>query len=227
MYLLLLAIAPAVAIIQYIYHKDKHEKEPRRMLFFAFCLGVVSIVPAIIGSTIGSQYFSISTDPLMTAAYAFGVVAFSEELAKFLFLRFVMYKKKDFNEPYDGIIYSVMVGMGFATFENIMYVFQYGAGTGFLRMFTEVPAHAVFGIAMGYYIGLDKFAKDAKHWLALRGLIVAIMLHGAYDFFLFQKNIPGLAFLSFLGLWMGVKWSISAIKLHQAKSPFINNQDLV
>lgn len=227
MFLLLLAIAPAVAIMQYVYHKDKHEKEPTKMLIYAFCLGVFSIFPAIAGSIFGGTYFNISENPFITAVYAFGVVALSEELAKFLFLRFVMYHKPDFNEPYDGIIYSVMVGMGFATFENIMYVFQYGAGTGILRMFTAVPAHAVFGIAMGYYVGLDKFSKDDKHWLALRGLLVAVILHGAYDFFLFQQNIQGLAFLSFLGLWMGVNWSKNAIKLHQARSPFKNNQDTV
>lgn len=226
MSLLLLALAPSAAIIQYVYHKDKHEKEPRKMLLLAFLLGIVSVIPAIIGSEFGSRFFEVSPNPIMTFAYAFGVVALSEELAKFFFLRFVMYKKKDFNEPYDGIIYSVMVSMGFATFENIMYVYQSGVGTGILRMFTAVPAHAVFGIAMGYFVGLAKFSEHNSNWLALRGLIIAVMLHGAYDFFLFQNNIPALAFLSFLGLVMGVRWSRSAIKLHQARSPFKQNNDI-
>jgi RsiW-degrading membrane proteinase PrsW (M82 family) len=69
----------------------------------------------------------------------------------------VLYNNKNFNEPFDGIVYAVIVSMGFATIENIIYVFQYGFATGILRLFTAVPAHAAFGILMGYFLGKAKF----------------------------------------------------------------------
>jgi RsiW-degrading membrane proteinase PrsW (M82 family) len=126
-------------------------------------------------------------------ANAFLKVAFIEELSKFIFIRFILYYNKNFNEPYDGIIYAVMVGMGFATLENIIYVFQYGVGTGILRMFTAVPAHATFAILMGFYLGKAKF-EHKKSYYALYALGVATLFHGAYDYCLFISFVPGIVF---------------------------------
>ncbi len=155
-----LAIAPAAAIIWFVYTRDLYDREPAGMLAFSFLLGIVSVVPAIVGSLLGGHFFDVSENPAITAAYAFGVVALSEEAAKFLFLRYVVFRHPAFDEPYDGIVYAVMIGMGFATFENILYVADGGLETAFLRMFTAVPAHAVFGVAMGYWVGLAKFDPD-------------------------------------------------------------------
>jgi RsiW-degrading membrane proteinase PrsW (M82 family) len=218
--LLSLAIAPAAAIIWFVYTRDKYDKEPVNLLILAFGFGVLSIIPAVIGSAMGGEFFYVSTNPVMTAIYAFGVVAFSEELAKFLFLRFVIFRKPEFDEPYDGIIYAVMIGMGFATFENFLYVADGGLGTAFLRMFTAVPAHAVFGVAMGYWVGLARFDPVRKREYLSRGLMVAVLLHGAYDFFLMQSNIPGLFAFSFIGLYWSIKWSMKAIRQHRDNSPF-------
>jgi RsiW-degrading membrane proteinase PrsW (M82 family) len=222
---LTLAIAPAVAIIWFVYTRDRYEKEPLTLLILAFVYGIFSIVPAIIGSAMGGQYFHVSGNPVMTAIYAFGVVGLSEEFAKFLFLRFILFRRPEFNEPYDGIIYAVMIGMGFATFENLLYVADGGLETAVLRMFTAVPAHAVFGVAMGFWAGLAKFdRKRSKEYLA-RGLLVAVILHGAYDFFLMQSNVPGLFVLSFVGLYAAIRWSLKAIRQHRELSPFREELD--
>ena len=53
--------------------------------------------------------------------------------------------------------------MGFATLENILYVQKYGIQTGFLRMFLSVPAHATFGVLMGYHVGKAKFDPGQQH----------------------------------------------------------------
>lgn len=217
---LTLAIAPAIAVIWFVYSRDIYDREPVHLLIMAFVLGIFSIVPAIIGSMMGGQFFYVSANPLMTAIYAFGVVALSEEFAKFIFLRYIIFRKPAFNEPYDGIIYSVMIGMGFATFENFLYVADGGLGTAVLRMFTAVPAHAVFGVVMGYWIGLAKFDKRKQREYIARGLLSAVILHGAYDFFLMQSNVPGLFALSFIGLYVAIRWSLKAIRQHREISPF-------
>ena len=80
------------------------------------------------------------------------MVALTEE-AKFIALRYYAFRNKNFNEPFDGIIYAVYISMGFA-FVNILYVSQGGMQVAILRTFTAVPAHAMFAVMMGYYAGL-------------------------------------------------------------------------
>jgi RsiW-degrading membrane proteinase PrsW (M82 family) len=218
--LLALALAPVFAIVWYVYAKDKHDKEPKRLLFLAFSIGVLSIIPALIGHQVFSPYGEISDNILSTAFYAFIVVAFSEEFGKYLFLRYVMFKKAHFNEPYDGIIYAVMIGMGFAAFENLMYVAEGGLSVAILRMFTAVPAHAIFGVTMGYWVGMAKFEPFKKNLYLATGLLVAVLLHGAYDFFLMQTNYPAMSLVTFIGLIPAIRWSKKAIKVHAENSPF-------
>jgi RsiW-degrading membrane proteinase PrsW (M82 family) len=118
---LALAIAPGVGIAFYIYWKDTFDKEPRKLLIRCFLLGIFSILPAIILEYVGFALLPVITFPITTFINAFFVIGLSEEFSKFLMLRFYAFPKKEFNEPFDGITYSVMVGMGFATLENIHF----------------------------------------------------------------------------------------------------------
>ena len=91
---------------------------------------------------------------------AFIVVALVEEFSKYIIVKYYAQNNREFNEPFDGIVYAVMVSMGFAALENVLYVYQYGSSTGITRAFTAVPAHATFGILMGYFMGKAKFSKN-------------------------------------------------------------------
>jgi RsiW-degrading membrane proteinase PrsW (M82 family) len=220
--LLALAIAPCIAIMVYIYIRDEYEKEPLWLLALSFAGGMLSVIPAILlekwGQSLG---FHSNGNLYNTAVFAFIVVGFSEEFSKYLFLRFIPYRNKEFNEPYDGIMYSVVVSMGFATVENIMYVSQYGAETGIMRMFTAIPAHAVFGIIMGYFVGKAKFSGDNSFFLHIFGIIMAVAFHGAYDFSLMQNEIPGLKLVGALvSLVVAIRLSSNALTRHKNSSPF-------
>jgi protease PrsW len=241
MTLLAIAIAPGIAIMWYIYAKDKYDREPKRHIIISFFLGMLATIPAIIvQATVTTLFgdFRNSTSVAYYAFYAFAIVAASEELSKYLMLRVYAYRQKEFNEPFDGIVYSVMVAMGFATLENIGYVYQYGMGTGITRMFLSVPAHASFGVLMGYYVGLAKFNKGGSAALTFKGLLLAILFHGAFDFFLFlQGNAKVTAYISegllFLGALISyliaIRLSLRSIKLHQqlSKTHFENNPNNV
>ncbi|MBU0487334.1 MAG: PrsW family intramembrane metalloprotease [Bacteroidetes bacterium] len=211
-----LAIAPALAIILFVYSRDKYEKEPRWVLFWAFVLGMISIIPAAFFESCFSSDF---LNPVDTFIYAVFVVGLAEEGSKFFFLRIHAYRKKAFNEPFDGIMYAVMVSMGFATFENVLYVLSGGIEVAWLRMFTAVPAHAAFGIIMGYYAGKAKFGKN-KFGTLLWGVFLAMLIHGLYDFFLFQQNWPGLSILAFVVLLIGIRLSFVAMRKSRENSPF-------
>jgi RsiW-degrading membrane proteinase PrsW (M82 family) len=222
MLLLALALAPGVAIALYIYLKDKHEREPLGLLLMSFFYGVLSIFVTLLVSWPLELLVINKQDAAELFADAFFKVALVEEFSKFIFIRFILFRNKNFNEPFDGIVYAVMVGMGFATLENIVYVYQYGMATGILRMFSAVPAHACFAILMGYYLGRAKFSKEKNLYFTLLALISATVFHGLYDYFLFITFVPGIWIGAVISLIVAIILSRKAIRIHQAASPFIN-----
>lgn len=222
MNLLLTAIAPVCIIILYIYIKDKYEKEPKRLLLLSFISGaIVSIVITTILYS-GFDYFLPLKNHFsiqQQLVKAFFVVGLTEEFSKYVIVRYVSQPRKAFNEPFDGIIYAVMVSMGFAATENIMYVIQGGYEVAIVRAFTAVPAHAAFAILMGYYMGKAKFSNH-RILLNFTGLFLAIFFHGTYDFFLFIDYIPGVWLGAFISLLIGLFLSRKAIQKHQDASKF-------
>lgn len=223
LFLLALALAPGIAIGLYIYLKDKHEPEPIHLLLISFIYGGASVFVTLLVSFPLDLLLTLREDDVVDQfANAFFKVAFVEEFSKFVFIRFILYRNKNFNEPFDGIVYSIMVGMGFATLENILYVFHYGYATGVMRMFTAVPAHATFAVLMGYFLGKAKFTHHREISYSMVALLVATAFHGAYDYFLFISFIPGIWLGAFVSLFVALVLSRSAIRLHQQSSPFIN-----
>ena len=219
--LLLFSVAPIFLIMLYIYLKDKYEKEPMLLLFYSFLLG--AFVSIIITTAMYIAFDHML--PLDSASVfqqfirAFFIVGFTEEFSKYVIIRFVAQPNKAFNEPFDGITYAVMVSMGFAATENIMYVISGGYSVAILRAFTAVPAHATFAILMGYCMGKAKFSIN-KWQFNLLGLLLAILFHGAYDFFLFLDFVPGIWIGAIVSLFVGMILSIKAIRIHQRNSHF-------
>lgn len=222
MLLLALALAPGAAIALYIYLKDKHEREPLGLLMISFLYGIFSVaVTLILSYPINAFFLTREDDVVEQFANAFFKVALVEEFSKFIFIRFILFNNKNFNEPFDGIVYAVMVSMGFATLENIIYVFEYGYTTGFLRMFTAVPAHATFAVLMGFFLGKAKFSHRNQLYLSLAALITPTIFHGAYDYFWFISYISGIWIGAIASLIVGFVLARKAIRLHQQASPFI------
>lgn len=215
--LLALALLPSSAIAVWLYRKDLHEKEEKRHLWWAFVLGIFSVFVALILDAILGEPFDKAV--WFKAFIAAGLV---EEVSKFLMFRAFIYNKSYFNEPYDGIIYCALVSLGFATFENLLYVFGEGGGYGvaIMRLLMAVPGHAIMGVIQGYYAGQAKFKQSSG--LLFLGLALAAVFHGCYDYFLFQKTYPLLGLISVGLIYYGVKLSKKAVKIHQDSSPFIS-----
>jgi RsiW-degrading membrane proteinase PrsW (M82 family) len=223
--LIALAVAPCIIIALFIYWRDKFDKEPFSLLVGSFFGGIASVVPAYFLSrglediVLGGQ----SVNNFEIAIDAFICVAFAEEISKYFFLRFIAYPNKSFNEPFDGITYSVMVGMGFAMIENLLYVLGNngnGIEVALLRMFTAIPAHAVFAVIMGYFVGLAKHSEHKAGYLFV-GVMAAVLAHGFYDYFLFVQNIPFMYVGAAMSILFGLYLAFRAIKQHQKASPFV------
>lgn len=178
MNLLAVSLAPVLIILLYIYTRDKYEKEPLSLCLKLTFLGALATIPIL-----GVEYFLMSMGQ-GTIYTAFVVAGFTEEFFKFIVLYFFAYKRPEYNEPFDGIVYAVFTSLGFAAVENVLYVLKGGITTGMLRMFTAVPAHAIFGVAMGYHMSKAKFQKSPLFW----ALLIPIILHGVYDAILLRSN---------------------------------------
>jgi RsiW-degrading membrane proteinase PrsW (M82 family) len=235
MILFALSIAPGIAISLYFFFRDEYNREPRRHLLFSFLLGVLCAVPAILIQSLllPLQEKFMPENILSIAIKAFFIVAFTEEWCKYIMVRYYAYRQPEFDEPFDGIVYAVMVSMGFATIENIGYVMQHGLATAIVRMFLSVPAHAGFAVLMGYYLGKAKFRHESRFSYMMKGLFLAVFFHGLFDFCLFlrdnslvQKNISdiflvGGAVITFI---IAIQFSRRAIREHVAMSRIMHGK---
>ncbi len=222
-----LAVAPSLAILLYIYQRDRYEKEPRGMLLKAFIYGMLIVIPCAIIELLLSFVFSGFGGFIKVLIMSFIIAALTEESLKFFILKKVFFRAKAFNERFDGIVYAVFISLGFATLENIIYVSQGDISVGIIRAFTAVPAHALFAVSMGYYLGRARFSTiNSSKGLIFKALIVPIMLHGIYDFILFANNpIILLFFIPFL-LYLWRRGFHNIKELDTFKDTLINENNM-
>ena len=208
--LIISATIPPLIVLYFIYRNDLYEAEPHELLLKTFFLGCVITIPIILIET----YTSILSEYIFI--YTLIGIALVEEGVKYITLLYYNFPKRSFNEPYDGIIYSVVLTMGFALIENIMYVISDDTGaTAILRMLTAIPLHATAGIIMGYFLGKSKMESNNKTKNLILALLIPTLIHGVYDYFAFTNNVLLIVIVIF-----GVVYSLKAIKIHQQNSPF-------
>ena len=190
-----LAVIPGLLIVVYVYAKDKVEKEPIRLIIKLIVFGIISCILAGEVESIAAAF--LPSYPSGTMGYAlvnaFALAAFWEEILKYLALRLASWKDPSFNYRFDGIVYGVSAAVGFAVFENIMYVSQYGFQTALVRAFTAVPLHAFCGVFMGVFYAYAKKASilgqgGAVTICKLLALLVPMLIHGVYDTLAFLRS---------------------------------------
>ncbi len=195
-YLVFLAALLPIAIwLWYIYKKDSLTPEPVGQLVKAFVYGIGSAFLSLAISTpfewIG-LYPAEAVSALDGIRQAFFAAAIPEEIAKFVMLWLVIRKNPYFNEKMDGIVYAVCISLGFAAFENILYLFgnyEEWVSVGVSRALFSIPGHLCFGILMGYYYSLVKFYTHPSLKNKVMVLVAPIIAHGVYDAILFVANV--------------------------------------
>lgn len=197
--LLILALAPVFIIAFYVYFRDKYEKEPWPNLLLALLVGVLVAFPVIYAEQFMSLIGWWASGIIEAAWHSFMVASLCEEGFKMLAVYFLIWKSKEFNETFDGIIYGCFISLGFAGIENVLYVLENGYTTGLARAITAVPAHAFFGISMGYFIGLARFYPKRQKKFVAYAFLIPFFMHGFYDFILLSRiNILLLIFVPFM-----------------------------
>ena len=142
----------------------------------------------------------------------------AEEGLKYIALA-TTWKHEAFNFTFDGIVYAVIVSLGFATLENILYVMNYmSLQVALVRGILSVPLHCTCGVFMGYFYGMARnhnaHGEHSRSVLErLLALIVPLFIHGLYDFALSVDSnaisLAGLGFtvIIFILSFMQVRWS--------------------
>ncbi|MCA1030543.1 intramembrane metalloprotease PrsW [Bacillus timonensis] len=195
-------IAPGLALLSYFYLKDKYDTEPISSVIRSFIFGALLVFPIMF-----IQYV-IEVEGVFNSNFSQAFISSSllEEFIKWFVLIYTVYQHVDFDEHYDGIVYGAAVSLGFASVENIMYLFSYGVQFAVGRALLPVSSHALFGVIMGYYLGKSKLVHSRKRDLLLMALLFPFLLHGIYDYILLTKEtwltyiIPFMIFLWWLAL---------------------------
>lgn len=225
LFLLGVSVAPAVLLMFFVYFQDKYQKEPIKSLLKAFFGGMLAVVFTLTIVTITE--YSIGLIPYLneTVFYdSFITAGIPEELCKFIIFMIFIWRDKNFDEYFDGIVYASFISLGFAVVENIMYVLPGGLGVGFMRALLSVPGHFLFGVIMGYFLSLAKFNKGKRGLYIFLGLLIAMVAHGLFDWLLmFSQRIGdilgAIIYLIFIAgdilLW---RLGLKLIKKHQNNS---------
>lgn len=205
--LLSITILPSILIVIIFALSDKF-KEPNKEIFLVFISGILITIPAYLANTfliedVYVNYLFISE----SLASSFLSAAVVEEGLKFLALYLIVYRLREFNEPMDAIVYGVCVSLGFATLENIFYIFYLDYGIepiyfSILRGFTAIPAHAIFGVMMGYFFMRYAFFHKSKSLYL--SFLIPYLLHGSYNYFLSNYFLISLL-LIIVSWFIGIK----------------------
>lgn len=244
--LLFLSIIPVYFLANYIYKND-FDKEPTKLIVKLFACGFGSAALTIL---ISSKVlypivptFSLDVTELNAIElipYSFIGVALVEEFCKWFFVYFITYKNKAFNHAYDAIVYAVLVSLGFACIENVIYVLSnYEVSVAITRAFLAVPGHACDAVFMGYFLALAKISdKNNNDKLSRRNkalsLLVPVLLHGVYDYLIFASpHIPLFTLVFFVFVAYMFNKAIETIKrmkvlkVELGDTPVWNNSNVV
>ncbi|MCR5542231.1 MAG: PrsW family intramembrane metalloprotease [Ruminococcus sp.] len=198
-----IALVPTIVIFSVVLKKTPTiKKEPFKRVAKVFIVSALSTIIAAILEYIGIIILAISynsdANKIQSMSGLFALCVFiigpAEELCKYFTFKLTIFKNRDFDHTYDGIVYGAAAALGFATLENIFYVLGngsksgalMGAFTGILRAALSVPLHAFTGIFMGYYFGISKYKKynniESDKNPQRRAFFISVLVHGLYDF---------------------------------------------
>jgi protease PrsW len=187
------AALPSLFLLTYFYLRDRFDREPLTHLAAAYLLGMYALGAAsgmahAVAGWASEGWLEQGGEPARLFE-AFVLAGLVEELSKAIMLVAACYHWREFDEPLDGLVYGVALSLGFATLENFLYVSRFGLDIAWKRAVFAVPAHALFGGTMGYYLGRVKFDRGRlRRWTdGALCLVLPVLFHGSYDYALAHK----------------------------------------
>ncbi len=210
--ILALAFAPGLFWLWYFFKRDKYEPEPLHRIRNCFILGMAIVLPAGLAEV---PFSLLST----RVAVVIGA-PIVEELAKFLVVRYTVFRSAEFDEPMDGVVYAAAVALGFASLENAYFLFdEYRNGAQSFALVTvframlSVPGHALWSSMWGYALGFAKFSdEEFQKKLIMEGLILSMAMHALFNFLCLAGPIWPIGML----IVVPVMWRMTSQRIERA-----------
>lgn len=206
-------VLPALAWLWFWRREDAAHPEPRRLIALAFFAGMVTVAIVIPMERFVQPYLIGMGGAFITGqTLVFTAWSFIEEIMKYVAARFTVLKRREDDEPIDPVIYMVTVALGFAAAENTLFLLSPLGGdtfvqtfiTGNLRFIGATLLHVLSSAVIGVALALSFYkSKKIKRHNVLLGVILACLLHSAFNFFILNTAEESL-FRTFSFVWLGV-----------------------
>jgi RsiW-degrading membrane proteinase PrsW (M82 family) len=173
----------------WVFHRiDRYEPEPWGRVFLVFVFGALSTIPAIILEVLFDKLVPVPSGATGIIVQCFAGIGPIEEVSKFGVVALTIYRTREFDEPLDGVVYASAAALGFASLENVLYMYQYGHSVIYVRAIMSTLGHVFFAAFWGYALGMAKTRSRRRLLIVLRGLVFAALAHGLYDAVLFTET---------------------------------------
>ena len=226
---ILITVGLIVFFAAMLYHVDS-EKEPVRYVVWSVVTGflaallerffvryfILKLLPVhdleMFAAILNDEYINISFIRAILSALVVGGLI--KCLVKTVAFEWIAHRyDNEIDQPYDCIVYAVMLGLGYQLFESIIML-RGGHNTltdNFYRV-VSVFTHVLAGIAFGWcYARLYKFEGSLNRFGALCvGFLLAAIVHISIRLsFIWRQtltSVVGIIVLIILCLWLG-RWA--------------------
>jgi RsiW-degrading membrane proteinase PrsW (M82 family) len=204
-YAVLAGILPPLIWLYFLLREDKRCPEPRALIFMAFIAGMLA-VPLVI------PIESFAANNLPDGLPVIVAWAIAEEVMKYAVAAVFILWHRAVDESLDLVIYMITVALGFAALENTFFLiapFAHGDLTnGFvtdnLRFVGSTLLHVTASSCIGFALAFSyKKSRPVRILAATIGLILAVSLHTAFNFFIINQN-GSQTTIAFFVVWTGV-----------------------
>jgi len=204
LFALLGVVLPALLWLWFWLKQDKKRPEPRGLILLAFVVGMIAVPVVLPFEKFADSYFTGTAVIIIWSAI--------EEIFKYTFAYFAVLRRKAMDEPVDAVIYMITVALGFAALENTLFLinpitdgsFVDTIINGNLRFLGATLLHTLSSATIGVMIALSFYRKKAlKKVYVVYGLIMAILLHSLFNFFIMKGSGDKLLTI-FVFVWIGI-----------------------
>ena len=196
---------PAMIWLFFLLREDAPHPEPKRIVALAFVAGMLSVLVALPLERLAQARIENITGML----WAWAVI---EETAKYALASALILWRRWVDEPIDYVIYMIVIGLGFAAFENALFLIAPFSGgevmsgllTGSLRFMGSTLLHILASSVIGFALAFSW----KKHW-SMRvvatslGLVLAATLHALFNLLIISKD-PSETVMAFFLAWTGI-----------------------
>lgn len=215
-------ILPTLFWLFYWLREDDKNPEPRRLIFLTFILGM-AVVPIagyseryiniLLVKDANIQPSEIFFKTYFMAMAILIIWSAIEEFLKYVAAYFGGLSHKDNDEAIDPIIYMITAALGFAAFENILYIFKelnnsgyFTTGvilTGNFRFIGSTLLHTASSAIIGLFLAFFYY----KSWLIkgaslVAGFICATTLHTIFNSFIIRQE--NFTLIGFSIVWLSI-----------------------